>query len=69
MPTKAQALWAMLGQEGEVAASGWPEVPATGSAWRAELGGASLGEIEGLFQKIDDATVEAELGALSADAP
>ena len=69
MPTKAQALWAMLGQEGEVAASGWPEVPATGSAWWAELGGASLGEIEGLFQKIDDATVEAELGALSADAP
>ena len=69
MPQKAQALYAMLGQTGAVADGGWPAAPAPGAAWRAELGGTPLGEVAGLFDKLDDATIERELEALAARAP
>lgn len=64
MPQKAQALFAMLGQSGAVTDGGWPGLP--GAGWRAELGGTPLGEVAGLFDKLDDATVQAELDALAA---
>lgn len=66
MPGKAQALYAMLGQSGAVTDAGWPAVPAAGQAWRAELGGTPLGEVAGLFNKLDDQAVQAELDALAA---
>ncbi len=58
MPHKAQQLWQMVGGRGEVAAAGWPGVPQAG-AWRC-LEDGPLGEIEGLFPKIEDAVIEAE---------
>ncbi len=64
MPQKAQALYAMLGQAGAVTDLGWPSLP--GAGWRAELGGTALGEVAGLFDKLDDATIEAELANLAA---
>lgn len=64
MPQKAQALYAMLGQAGAVTDLGWPSLP--GTDWRAELGGTPLGEVAGLFDKLDDATIEAELATLAA---
>ncbi len=63
MPTKAQALWAMLGQTGPVAAQPWPGVPKSGT-WRSLRAGTKLGEVSGLFAKIDDATIAAEIEAL-----
>ncbi len=63
MPTKAQALWTMLGQAGEVASQDWPKLPQAGS-WRILTGGQPLGEVAGLFAKLDDATIEAEVAAL-----
>jgi methionyl-tRNA synthetase len=63
MPTKAQALWAMLGQEGSVSAQPWPGVPKP-RKWRSLRAGTKLGEVAGLFAKIDDATIGAELEAL-----
>ena len=65
MPKKAQALYAMVGLEGAVEDSGWPAAPVA-SSWRLGLGGRKLGEVEGLFQKIDDAAVASELAALEA---
>ncbi len=61
MPGKAQTLWTMLGQEGAV--SGWPALPAAGH-WRTLEAGTPLGEVGGLFAKIDDETIEAEIEAL-----
>lgn len=68
MPAKAQKLWAMLGETGEVRAEPWPGVPALGGAvtWRTLPAGRKLGTVEGLFAKIDDATVAAELAKLQA---
>ena len=63
MPGKAQQLWTMLGCEGAVTAAGWPELPSAGS-WRSLQGGTPLGEVAGLFAKLDDATVEQEIAAL-----
>jgi methionyl-tRNA synthetase len=62
MPAKAQRLWQMLGQSGDVARERWPGLPKPGS-WRT-LSAQRLGTVEGLFTKIDDATVAAELAAL-----
>jgi methionyl-tRNA synthetase len=67
MPAKAQALWAMLGQQGEVSAAGWPEAPRAG-AWRTLRAGQPLGEVAGLFAKIEDDAVAAEIAALEARA-
>ncbi|HVS08809.1 MAG TPA: methionine--tRNA ligase [Planctomycetota bacterium] len=65
LPGKAQALWWMLGQAGEVSAQAWPGVPRPGS-WRRLAPGTPLGTIEALFAKIDDATIRAEVEALRA---
>jgi len=63
MPEKAQALWAMLGHDSEVRDQPCPGVPRPG-AWRGLEAGRPLGEVRGLFAKIDDATVAAEIAAL-----
>ena len=63
MPGKAQAIWEMLGQEGPVADLGWPGLPEAGS-WRRLRGGAPLGEVAGLFQKIPDEAIASEIQAL-----
>lgn len=65
MPAKAAALWAMLGQEGPVEAAGWPAAPEAGS-WRTLRPGQALGEVAGLFSKIEDEVVAAEIEALEA---
>lgn len=67
MPGKAQALWTMLGCEGEVAAQPWPGVPAAGE-WRTLEAGTPLGEVAGLFAKLDDETIAAEIAALETRA-
>jgi methionyl-tRNA synthetase len=64
MPNKSQALWEMLGQAGPVAEAGWPTDPVAGN-WRNNLGGQELGEIQGLFNKIDSADIAAEREKLS----
>ncbi|MEM7517053.1 MAG: methionine--tRNA ligase, partial [Planctomycetota bacterium] len=48
MPGKAQALWEMVGGEGDVAQHGWPEAPQAGT-WHELTDGRSLGEVRGLF--------------------
>ena len=63
MPEKAQAIWTMLGQTDLVTARGWPSTPVAGQ-WRLGLAGSKLGVVAGLFPKIDDTTVAAELAAL-----
>ena len=63
MPGKAQALWEMLGQSGEVAHEAWPQPPAPGG-WRILTPGQKLGEVHGLFNRIDDETVAAEIATL-----
>jgi len=63
MPRKAQALWKMLGQTSEVEKERWPGVPKVG-AWRSLTAGTKLGEVAGLFAKIDDAAIAAEIDAL-----
>jgi methionyl-tRNA synthetase len=65
MPNKAQDLWRMLGQEGEVSATPWPGLPAAGT-WRSLKGGSKLGEVSGLFPKLEDAVIAAEIEALAA---
>lgn len=65
LPEKAQAIWQMLGASGSVTDPGWPARPAAGS-WRHLAGGQKLGQVEGLFAKIDDETVKAEIEALQA---
>jgi methionyl-tRNA synthetase len=63
MPTKAARLWAMLGQAGPVEASGWPALPTPGR-WRSLVPGSRLGAVEGLFTKLDEAGVAAEVARL-----
>ncbi len=63
MPGKAQAIWEMLGQAGRVSDQPWPSPPTAGN-WRTLQAGQTLGEVSGLFQKIDDAAVAAEIEAL-----
>ena len=63
MPGKAQSLWTMLGQPGDVAGAGWPGLPSAGT-WRLLPAGQKLGTVEGLFAKIDDAAVKAEIARL-----
>ncbi|MBK7874606.1 MAG: class I tRNA ligase family protein [Planctomycetes bacterium] len=65
MPRKAQALWTMLGETSDVRKEPWPGVPHAG-AWRTLPAGRKLGVVEGLFAKIDDATVAAEVARLEA---
>lgn len=65
MPGKAQALWSMLGRDGAVTDAPWPELPQPGG-WRTPCAGTPLGEVEGLFTKLDDATIQAEVEALRA---
>jgi methionyl-tRNA synthetase len=67
MPGKAQALWAMLGRSGLVAEQRAPGVPQAGS-WRSDAGGTRLGTIEGLFAKIEDERIAAEVEELRARA-
>jgi len=67
MPQKAQTLYEMVGMQGQVSDAGWPE-PLTTATWRSEIGGQELGEIVGMFQKIDDKSVATELAALEARA-
>jgi methionyl-tRNA synthetase len=67
MPGKAERLWQMLSREGTAREAGWPEMPAAGR-WRARAGGSPLGEVEGLFEKLTDEQVAAELEALRARA-
>jgi methionyl-tRNA synthetase len=69
LPGKAQAWWAMLGQEGAVADAGWPATPTPASpssisAWRTLDASRPLGAVEGLFPKLDDDTIAAEIAAL-----
>ena len=59
MPGKAQAIWEMLGQPGKVAERGWPGDPEP-RAWR-HLEQGPLGEIAGLFDKLEDDDVAAEI--------
>ncbi|MCA8981675.1 MAG: methionine--tRNA ligase [Planctomycetes bacterium] len=63
MPGKAQALWAMIGQPGAVADQAWPGLPQADS-WRSLTAGQKLGEVSGLFAKLDDETVAREIAAL-----
>jgi len=63
MPQKAQALWQMLGQEGRAADQAWPGAPAAGN-WRSLSTGRPLGEVRGLFSKLADETIRAEIDAL-----
>ncbi len=65
MPGKAQALWTMLGLGDSARAAGWPAAPAPGGLRHlpAEL---QLGAVHGLFEKLDDERIAAELAALEA---
>jgi methionyl-tRNA synthetase len=63
MPNKAQAIWEMLGQAGRVSEQPWPELPQAGQ-WRSLKEGQALGEVSGLFKKIEDDQVRAEIEAL-----
>jgi methionyl-tRNA synthetase len=63
LPGKAQRLWQMLGQTTEVRRERWPGVPVAES-WRLLPAGQPLGAVEGLFPKLDDATIAAELARL-----
>jgi methionyl-tRNA synthetase len=65
MPRKAQELWTMLGQVGPVAQADWPAQPAA-ETWRRIPAAQKLGTVAGLFTKLDDATIQAELAALEA---
>jgi methionyl-tRNA synthetase len=67
MPQKAQRLWAMLGNKGQVAELGWAGVPQR-ETWRSLAAGQTLGTVEGLFPKLDDAAVAAEIARLEARA-
>ena len=65
MPKKAQALWEMLGESSPVAESGWPELPKA-DTWRKDLGGQKLGDIHGLFDKLDAKAIATEIEKLRA---
>jgi len=64
LPTKAQAMWEMVGGKGRVVEAGWPAVPTAGT-WRSLQAGTPLGEVRGLFDRIADEAVEAELAKLN----
>jgi len=68
MPKKAQSLWTMLGQGGLVARESWPGLPESGR-WRTLPAGQKLGVVEGLFVKIQDETVAAEVALLESRRP
>jgi len=68
VPKKAQALWEMLGQTTPVALERWPGIPVAG-AWRIVPAGQKLGVVTGLFPKIEDAVIQAEVAALEARRP
>ena len=57
----------MLGRSRKVAEESWPGVPEPGS-WRCLETGQPLGEVSGLFAKIEDATVQKEIDELEARA-
>jgi methionyl-tRNA synthetase len=63
MPIKAQKIWAMLGQAGEVSQLRAPGIPRR-ETWRTLAAGTKLGVVEGLFPKIDDKAIAAEIAAL-----
>jgi methionyl-tRNA synthetase len=63
MPAKAQSLWSMLGETSSVSRERWPGAPEPGS-WRTLAAGQKLGEVRGLFAKIDDAQIASEIEAL-----
>jgi methionyl-tRNA synthetase len=65
MPGKARALWTMVGGEGDVLRLPWPGMPAR-DTWRLLPAGATLGPVSGLFAKLADEDVAAELAALGA---
>lgn len=65
MPGKAQRLWAMLGQSGDLRALPWPGIP-TEANLRSLPAGQKLGAVEGLFTKLDDQQIAAELEALES---
>jgi methionyl-tRNA synthetase len=67
MPRKAQSLWAMLGQPGDVARSGAPGLPRAG-AWRSLPVAQKLGMVESLFTKLEDAQIAGEIEQLEARA-
>jgi hypothetical protein len=57
----------MLGQPGEVADLPWPGTP-TSETWQLIPAGQKLGEVAGLFDKLDDEQIEEEVEALKARA-
>ena len=63
MPNKAQELWTMLGNDTPVSSQPWPGIPAPGH-WRSLETGQPLGEVRGLFDKLDDEAIAAEIAAL-----
>ncbi|QDU68618.1 methionine--tRNA ligase [Engelhardtia mirabilis] len=63
MPGKAQQLWAMVGGAGAVEDASWPAAPVAG-AWRSFPSGQALGEVDGLFAKLEDDQIAAEIEAL-----
>jgi methionyl-tRNA synthetase len=59
MPTKAQELWSMLGQEGPILdqrAPGLPEV----ATWRTLEAGTPLGEVAAMFPRLDPPEAQPE---------
>ena len=68
MPGKAQALWEMLGQRGDVAALPWPGTPSR-DTWQLLTPGQGFGEIAGLFDKLDDEQIQVEIERLEASSP
>ena len=46
----------------------WPGVP-TADSWRSLRAGQSLGEVRGLFEKLDDPTVAEEIEFLASESP
>ncbi len=67
MPTRAQEIWEMLGGSGPVAAATTDGVP-TAANWRLLPAGTALGAITSPFEKLEDATIQAEVAALEARA-
>jgi methionyl-tRNA synthetase len=63
MPGKAQALWEMVGNDGSADEQSWPGIPEPGQ-WRSVPAGQPLGEVHGLFAKLDDEKVATEVKAL-----
>ena len=59
LPFSAERLWKMAGLEGRVDAQMWDEIEID-----ASLSGRPIGEIEILFHKIDDDTIDAQIGRL-----